>query len=362
MNAPRSIATLLLNGVSILGIFLVGIVGLVPYACTAEGVAVKVQPSTINERVDTGAVVEGALTVTNQNGGTQTYYIGTRNITNMDESGRPEFAEVSETMNVYEAAAWIKVLHDTITLNVGQSVSVPYRIEVPTDASPGSYFAAIFVTREADKVTQSGAGVGFQVASLVNLRVNGDAVEEVVLREFSSDRSWYQKPEVGFSVRVENTGNVHEKPRGVIEITDMLGNKVGTVVVNERGGGVMPHADRVFNTSWTYERFAFGRYTAVANLEYGDTESRNLVRSLSFWIVPFKEIGIACGSLVMLLLFVALGLRAYVRGELRKAGHTLATDGRARSYMSLGQRLLRVFVWCCALLLALLVVFVMFSA
>lgn len=331
------------------------------HACAADGVAVKVQPSTINERVDAGGSVEGALTVTNQNGGTQTYYLGTRNITNMDESGRPEFAEASDTTNVYEAAAWIKVSHDTITLDVGQSISVPYRIDVPANASPGSYFAAIFVTREADKVAQSGAGVGFQVASLVNLRVNGDAIEDVALREFSSDRSWYQRPETNFSVRVENMGTVHEKPRGVIEITDMLGNKVGTIVVNERGGGVMPHADRVFTASWAYERFALGRYTAVVNLEYGDTESRNLVRSLSFWVVPLKELGIGFGSLVALLFFVALGLRGYVRRELRKAGRVSPADTRTRSHPGLGGRLLRVFVWCGALFLAVLLAFIVLS-
>lgn len=319
-----------------------------PVAYAQDGIGVRLQPSTIEERADPGTSIEGVLTVTNQDGGRQMYYLATRNIENMDDSGRPVFSKFPPS-DPLEAASWITIAVPSIDLDQGKSTDVPFRIDIPKDASPGSYFAAIFVSRDADRPTESGAGVGFQVASLVNLRVNGVAVEGVTIREFSTDRSFYTKPLVLIHSRLENTGTVHERPRGIIIITDMFGNKVEQITLNENAGGIMPHNDRTFENTWERNGFVFGRYRALASIVYGDTEKQTINREVTFWVIPLREVATVFGGIMVLALLVTWGMRAYVRRALRRAGHSVARSNGALATQSFAKRLMRTLVWLIAL-------------
>ncbi len=324
----------------------------------AEGLSVKVQPSTIDEKVNPGEVLEGDLTVTNQSGGHQTYYIETRNVTGMNDSGTPSFSEIEST-DPLEAASWIKPLKKEISMDVGESVTVPYRIEVPENASPGSYFAAFFVTRKADKATESGAGVGFHVASLVNLRVSGVVNEEMSFNEFYTNKSFFTEPSVYFKARIENLGTIHQRPVGIISITDMFGNNVGTVKFNERGGAILPHTDRVFDVTWNYDGFALGKYTAEASVAVGETHKQTLTKSLTFWVVPVKEVGIVVGSIILLLLLFVYGVRRYIRNAIKKAGGNVPSKKKSEN-ISFAKRLVKTSFWIIAILLILFIGMIVF--
>lgn len=310
----------------------------------AQGIGIKVQPSTIEERLDPGESMTGALTVTNENGGKQTYYIGTRNIVSQNEGGTPAFSDVPST-DPMEAASWIKPTLESVSLEVGESATIPYTIQVPSNASPGSYFAAIFVTREADEVTESGTGVGFQVASIAILRVNGSVVEGLTVNEFSTDRSAYKNRTVEFSARMTNTGTVHQRPLGIINVTDMLGNELEPVLqLNESAGVVMPREERVFTAVWEPEGFAFGRYTATLSTVYGETDRQTIVNRTTFWVFPIKEIGTVIGVVLALLIATMLAVRRYVRFALARAGVRENTR-EADQIESFPKRLMRTLMW-----------------
>lgn len=305
-----------------------------------NGLSLKIQPSTIEERVDTGQVLEGELMVTNENGGRQTYYISTRNVIGMNDTGTPSFSD-EHSDDPLEVATWIKPLLDSVTLDVGESIQVPYRIEIPENASPGSYFGAFFVTREAETVTQTGAGVGFHVASLVNLRVNGDANEDILFREFFTNKSFFTKPNVLFTARIDNTGTVHQRPRGFITIKDVFGNDVGSVTFNDNAGAILPRNDRVFETTWTSDSFALGRYTAIASVLYGDTGKKTVNKEVNFWVVPLRELGIVFGGIVFVLLAFMYGIKRYIRNALSRAGQNVNAETPSSKNISFARRLLR---------------------
>jgi len=326
----------------------------------AEGISVKIQPSTIEEQVDPGQVIEGNLTVTNENGGTQTYVVSTRNVTGMTDNGTPQFSD-KHTDDPLEAAYWLDPLQKTVTMEVGESKQIPYRITVPADASPGSYFAAFFITREAEQALSSGAGVGFHVASLVNLRVRGEVNDDMLFREFYTDKAIVTAPSVIFKTKIENTGTIHQRPLGIINITNMLGKVVGQVKFNETGGAILPRFDRVFDTTWGYDGFALGRYTAEASVLFGDEQKRTITKEVSFWIVPLKEVGIAFGILAGLLLVFIVGVRRYVRRMLKKAGYA-AQGSQASKSVSFAQRLVRTTTWVLVVLALLFIGMVVFFA
>jgi hypothetical protein len=325
----------------------------------AEGLAVKVQPSTIDEKVDPGEILKGDLTITNQSGGHQTYYIGTRNVTGMNDGGTPTFSELKSD-DPLEAASWINPLKKEISMNEGDSVTVPYEIHIPKNASPGSYFAAFFVTRKADKLTESGAGVGFHVASLVNLRVSGVVNEDMTFKEFYTNKSFFTKPSVYFNARLENVGTIHQRPVGIITITDMFGNKVGHVKFNERGGAILPHTDRVFEVTWNYDGFALGKYTAEASVAVGETHKQTLTRAITFWIVPVKEVGMVVGGIILFLLLFIYGVRRYIRNAIKKAGGNVNAKNKSSENISFAKRLVRTSMWIILILLVLFIGMIVF--
>lgn len=335
---------------SVVALIPAAVVLLMPlYTFASDGISVKVQPSIVEERVDAGAVLEGSLTITNENGGTQTYRIGVRDIDSMEANGRPIFSR-DPADDPLRLAAWIEPLQDSVTIEVGGSANVGYRIVVPADASPGSHAAAIFVIRDAEGEAENGAGVGFNVGTLVNLRVNGEVVDDMVLHEFSTDRSLYTEPSVNFSTRVENTGTIYQKPRGVITVRNMLGKEVGEIVFNEKQqNAILPRSGRTFTAEWNLDSFAFGRYTALVNVGYGDTAQKTLKREVTFWILPWKEIGIVAGAFAALAMVVMFVLRSYIKRELKRAGHTAAK--RVTRDLSFAERLSRVLVWLIVVLL-----------
>jgi len=313
---------------------------LLPASAQAQdGLAVKVQPTTIDETVEPGQTLEGTLRVTNENGGRQTYYINTRDVVGMSDVGRPEFADGTQTDDL-SASTWILPSVKEVSIDVGETAEVPYTILVPANASPGSYFAAFFVTREADIATESGAGVGFHVASLVNLRVNGDVIEDIVFRELYTDKVFYTEPAVNLTARLENTGTVHDRPRGIISIIDMLGNEVGYVTLNDSKGAILPRTERIYETEWAAEGFTFGKYTAIASVSFGETSKQTITREVSFWIVPVREVGYILGGLALFLFVFVLSLRAYIRRALRKAGHD-PKAGASTSNVTLARRIVR---------------------
>ncbi len=332
-----------------------------PLYVSAQGLAVKVQPSMIDEVVDAGQVLEGAITVTNENGGTQTYFISTRTVTGMNDTGTPSFSD-EHSDDPLEVSSWIKPIQDTVTINVGESVTIPYRIEVPGNASPGGYFGAFFVTREADKVNESGAGVGFHVASLVNLRVKGEVNEDMLFREFSTNNSFFTKPSVTFTARIENSGTIHQRPMGIISISNMFGKEVGQIKFNENGGAILPRTDRFFEVVWDQEGFALGRYTAVASIGYGETKKNTLTKEITFWIIPVREVGFVIGGIIAILLAFILGVRSYVQRALRRAGQSSPSSKSERADITFAKRLTKTMTWLIVFLALLFVGILVYSA
>jgi len=122
----------------------------------------------------------------------------------------------------FEITAWIKIPTDPITIAAGETKEIPFSIEVPSGAAPGGHFGGIFLSLTPERPKETGVGVGFQVGTIINLRISGDVFEEARIREFRTDRAMYSTPDVTFITRVENVGNVLIRPRGPLEITDFF--------------------------------------------------------------------------------------------------------------------------------------------
>jgi hypothetical protein len=244
----------------------------------------------------------------------------------MKGEGEPVFT--TSSVPEYGVSSWVSLDSTAITVPAGGSVVVPFTINVPKNAGPGGHYGAIFISYGATRPTFNGSGLGYEVGSLIELRIAGNAAENAEIKEFSTDKSLYQDPSVTFTASVANEGNVLLQPRGPIDITNMFGQKVGTVVMNDSGASIFPGAQRSFTASWSGNGFAFGQFNSIITLNYGDTENKTVSASASFWVIPTVPIVVFLGSIIFFVLIFVWAVKAYVR---RRVNAMIGTSGKQES-------------------------------
>jgi hypothetical protein len=323
----------------------VGALALVALILPFDGFAqetVKIEPAIIEERVDPGQVFRSSLRVTNDSPETRTYFLLTRDISDM-VGNRPVFAEPGEILET-GVSAWVKLSAQSVTLKPGELKEVPFTVTVPKDAFPGSHLGGVFLSLQSNRPSETGAGIGYQIGSILIFRLSGNADEAARIREFKVDRNIYSRPEVNFSIKVENQGNVLVRPRGPIEIQNMFGKVVGKLTMNDEALSVFPGKDRGFSVTWNSDEFAFGRYQAVVSLVYGEDVRKTISSAVSFWVLPFDIIipvvvGILIGFLIVFVL-----LRWYVRRKVTQLQGGAVRRAPSRSDLSFSRLLMLTFL------------------
>jgi hypothetical protein len=244
--------------------------------------------------------------------------------------------------------SWVHLDKTTFNAPAGQWQTVHMSVDVPAGAAFGYYYAVQFELANPPKAKPGAANVRGAVAVFVLLNADSPGAKRAAhVASFKADHKSYEFLPVNLSVRVHNDGNVHIAPHGNIFIR--RGSKpVGTLVVNNTSGFVLPGSNRIFSASWSdgfpvYQpvsdaagqplkdkngqpkqqlkwdfshanRLRFGHYTADLLLVYNDGQRDIPINgSVSFWVVPWKLILI----LLVIGVFVAIGIWS----SLRRAGH-----------------------------------------
>jgi hypothetical protein len=241
---------------------------------------------------------------------------------------------------------------------------VTFSVHVPNTANPGAHFGGVFITNTPPGPGGTGAAVSFSVGNIVSLKIAGDTREDALLREFSTGKLVYGTGSVDFTSKIENLGNVLVRPHGVIQISDMLGRKAGSIEVNQTGAPVFPNSKRKYPAHWQNDGFTFGRYQAVAAYSYGESESKTISATTSFWVLPLKPILIVLGVLLGLLFVMYTSIKLYIRRKLHSMGvsaNSRDVDYYAHRYQKSGSRMivvtLIVFIVCVLFLAVLFLAF-----
>lgn len=294
---------------------------------------VRISPALIEESLDPGFEKSYTLLIENQETTARTFYLSTRNISDVTENGNPIFAKDINEVTGMELAQWITLSQNEITLEANQKGEVTFVMKLPSDASPGSHFGGVFISIEPPDIENSGAAVSYQVANIISIFVSGDVNETANIRQFSTDKYFYGSKDVDFNLRIDNPGNVLVRPIGPLEIRNMLGQKIETMIFNDTQAAVFPGTDRSYSMSWEGQGLGFGRYEAIVSAVYGEYGGKKTISStVSFWILPMSIIGPALGALAFILLVTFLIVRVYINRTLAKMsyGNTRLVRSRRR--------------------------------
>jgi hypothetical protein len=302
-----------------------------------QGMSLTVSPPLFQFTLTPGNSWASSIKVSNGNSYDITIYATPVHFNSIGEAGKGIFTPLSNNESQdsrYTLASWIDVTEDPIIIPKGRSTRIPFFVETPEDAQPGGHYAAILIgTRPIDQSGQTQIKVSSLISALLFARVAGDVVEEGKIREFSTEKVLYQRPRAEFTLRFENTGNVHVVPRGDIVIYNMWGKERGRIDVNKSVdfGNVFPDSVRKFSFTWEGESnfYDIGRYKAISTLSYGVGASQNDFRVIYFWVIPVKPLLWIGGTLLLFILFIVLSIRRYVRHALEIQTQMLSKNAGA---------------------------------
>ena len=292
-----------------------------------EALSLSISPTLFEMSANPGQEWSSTLKVINTNPYELTISSNVVNFAPEGESGQSKFIPIfSEETDGQTFAEWINITQSVVIIPPEQTVQIPFTIRVPENAAPGGHFAAILVGTKSNSENngQSKVETSQVVSSLVFLRVAGDIVESGSIREFVTEKTIYELPEVKFNLRFENKGNVHLQPQGDIKILNMWGQERGLVPVNKQSlfGNVLPESIRKYIFTWSgvWSLADIGRYTAIATLAYGENDQQFAYSETQFWVIPWRALLMIGLILTTFIWFFAWLLKLYIRKMLLTAG------------------------------------------
>jgi hypothetical protein len=245
------------------------------------------------------------------------------------EDGTPKILLKDEGNDPYSLKSWVGPL-PSLNIIPREIKTMTITLSVPANASPGGHYGVIRFTATPADLNTTGVSLSASLGSLVLVTVSGKIQQSLTVKDFSVTHngkkgSFFQSGPVSFTERLDNTGNVHLQPTGVVEVTNLFGKKIGAVNVNSPPRNILPQSIRKFDQpldkSVIGNKKLFGRYTAKMKLTYG-TPQQTLTASLAFWVIPVKLIIIIALVLVAGFFGVRQLLRVYNRRIIERSRNT----------------------------------------
>jgi len=289
----------------------------------SPGQGLEISPPVIELEADPGQTVTAAIRVRNvtrgeliAKGKADDFGAGA------DEEGKPRLLLDETGATRFSLKYWVSGVPD-LRLAPQELKSTTVSIAVPANAEPGGHFGVVRFTAVPPELEGTGVALSASVGTLILLKVSGQIKDQLSLTEFGVTRQgkpgpWFEYGPLDFLVRVKNDGSVHEKPQGSVKITNMFGRQVANLKVNDKGGNVLPDSIRRFELAWSEKRL-FGRYTAKLSLTYAG--NKKLDSTLTFWVIPWRLIGLVLVGLLVLFFLLRLGLRRYNQHIIEQANN-----------------------------------------
>lgn len=221
------------------------------------------------------------------------------------EDGETPVAVSSEVSNRWSLANWVTISPANQMIPAHQTAQVNLVIDVPKDALPGGHYAMVLHEPNTSGVPSAGdtsSRVAQRVGTLVYFFVDGPVNEEAFIRNFTIPQ-WNEYGPVPFSFTVENLSDMHIKPSITVDMYNVIGQKVDSVVVETKN--VFPFVARNFEGKWN-RVWGIGPYKARIVMSFGNS-GKLVMSETSFWLIPYKLVAaVGLGLLLLIALIIVI--------------------------------------------------------
>ena len=281
----------------------------------------EITPLIVERRTDPGKTITATIRLLNISNNNLVANGEVEDFVAKGEDGQPQILLETNERSPYSLKDWVTIPRDTY-LAKGEAKTVAITMRVPASASPGGHYGVVRFTGRPPEVEGQGVSLAPSLGSLILLNVSGQVKEQLKIEEFKptfgGKPGWlFENGPLTFMTRLRNTGNVHVKPQGNVQVTGWFGQKA-RLTLNEKGGNVLPDSIRRFENSWG-KKWMFGRFQAYPEVAYG-TQGQTLVgERYAFWVLPWKLLLLVLAVLLALIYLGRGGLKRYNAYIIRKS-------------------------------------------
>ena len=294
----------------------------------ASGNGFRVSPVRSELTIDKGKSQQLTITVENPSDIPTTAKAVVNDFVSSDqENGEPRLIlDNSVPLPKNDFTKLVRGLHD-IDLGPREKKDITISIAVPADANAGGYYGAI---RFLPSVINNSGNVGLtaSVGTIVLVRVPGNLTERLELVQMGASqkdhiKSFFNHGDIDVVVRLKNTGDIHVKPFGKVQIKDMFGKVVKEYELNnvEPRANILPDSIRKFTNPVSKPSHGWiGRYTITTSIGYSQGSGDLINAKTSFWYIP-NWVFIALLVLVLVVAGVVFFLLKRRDHKLNRARH-----------------------------------------
>lgn len=283
----------------------------------AVEITIGTAPTSEKLQLDPGEVHNGEIVVWNLSTVTTKYDIivsGFEQVENQPGTA-VILSEEAEKRALYSAAAWVTVSKDSINLVPNKNEKIFYSIKVPINATKGEYNVIIAFMSENQQKQAIGTGTLSTLSSgtPILIKVGDEFVENAELLQFTTDKNFYEFPDIIFYTQIKNLGDTHITPIGEIILTNMFGKEIAKVPFNENTQSLLRDNFGTYRSTWDYNKFltndkhlVLGKITASLLITYRSFQPGfyPLRAETSFWVIPWRYILIALIIIILTIIIV----------------------------------------------------------
>jgi hypothetical protein len=298
-----------------------------PAAPVPQGVAqgLEISPPVKELQADPGQTVSFPIRLRDVSSGALVVKATADDFGAKGENGDPKILLDEKEASRYSLKFWVQPLPN-LTLVPQEVKTVTVNIAVPANAEPGGHYGVIRFTGTPPELEGTGVSLTASIGALVLLRVSGDIKEQLEVAEFYTSKpgksgpsraSFFETGPINFTERLRNTGSVHSKPAGYVDVYNTFHKRIARLPVSNPARNVLPDSIRRFEQQLETKSL-FGRYTAQMNASYGNNKKLSS-QTISFWVVPYKLLAVILFALIVLIVLLRQGVRRYNQWIIRQA-------------------------------------------
>ncbi len=283
----------------------------ISFAQSAEGLSAI--PPRLEITVKADGVATQIIKVRNESKVEKNIIITIEDFVVNDDIGTPTIISSTAEDNRWAASNWIQISPSSIKLKGGETKSLVLTVLPPANALPGGHYAMVIHSPDNQvSITDStGASIQTKVGTLVYVTIPGEIREEAIVKDFTAPKFSEFGP-IDFQTTIQNLSDIHIKPAGNIEITNMFGLKTSNIPFNSQGINVFPGKTRDFENQLA-KKWLFGRYKAELNAVYG-TSGGVATAAIFFWVIPWRLL-ILIGTAIVIIIVIILSLKKKTGGK-----------------------------------------------
>lgn len=180
---------------------------------------ITLSPASQRMTIDAGATVSGKVSVVNDGTTDEDVIVYSRPYSVKGEAYEPDYDNKAPNTDIYQ---WIRFATTSYHIKAGQTLEIPYVIQVPTGAAPGGHYGVIFVETQPPKGSSDAVIRKKRVGTIVLATIEGEVKRAGSVLSTGADW-WQTRPPLTVNSRVKSTGNTDIQVTTQLKVSDLFG-------------------------------------------------------------------------------------------------------------------------------------------